>query len=106
MNDNNVYYANLPNKNGNYVKTKIPQYVVDILKNVTLLYDYTLKLTGINPQRPAYGIEKDIEALKKWAKRYHTDFSVKSINKCPKNYYVLFEMFDPVVYQLEKIGLL
>lgn len=98
--------AYLPNKQGHYKPVRVPQYIQDILKNVTNEYDYTWRLRGVNSVRPAYGIEADLSKLEKWAKRYHSDFEIKRINKQRRNYYGLFFMSDPIVYQLEKVGLL
>lgn len=96
----------LPNKNGNYKQVKLPNYIVEILKNVRNVSDYTFRLSGVNPVRPAYGVEADLKKLEKWAKRYYADFKILKINSAPKNYYGLFFMTDPVCHQLEKIGYL
>jgi hypothetical protein len=98
--------AYLPNKEGNYKPVKVPQYIQNILENVTHEYDYTYHLNGVNAVRPAYGIEADLNKLEAWVKRYFADFTIKAIHKEPKNYYGVFEMTDPVCYQLEKVGLL
>ena len=98
--------AMLPDREGNYKPTKIPNYISAILKNVTHEYDYTYRLNGVNPMRPTYGIEADLNKLGTWAKRYYADFEVKAIHKFHKNYYGIFFMTDPVCLQLEKVGLL
>ncbi len=98
--------AFLPDKNGNYKETTVPKYILNILENVYNQYDYIFKLRGVNPVRPAYGIEADLLKLEKWAKRYHSDFTIKHIHEERKNYYGLFELTDPVAFQLEKAGLL
>lgn len=106
MTDNKEVIAYLPNKEGNYKPTRIPDYIRSILENVTHEYDYTYRLNGVNSVRPAYGIEADLQKLETWVKRYFADFEIKVIHKETKNYYGIFFMTDPVCNQLEKVGLL
>lgn len=105
-NTDTAVIAYLPNKQGNYVPTKVPAYIQAILPQVKTMYDYTYKLVGVNPQRPGYGIRTDLCALEAWVKRYFADFTIKAVHEERKNYYGVFEMTDPVALQLEKVGLL
>ena len=108
-------YVYLPNKHGAYHSVRVPQYVKDILANVKHLYDYTYKLTGVNPVRPGYGIEDDLKKLEAWVAGYHSDFAVKKLNGHNRrrrgvDFFIttsaLFEMTDPVAHQLENARLI
>lgn len=99
-------YVYLPNKDGAYHSVRVPQYVKDILANVKPMYDYTYRLTGVNPQRPGYGIKEDLAKLEAWVTRFHSDFKVKRVNEDRKNYFGVFEMTDPVAHQLENARLI
>jgi len=107
----------LPNKNGNYVETRVPNYIRDILysnrhgkRYLNISYvegkEYGYKLTGWNQTRPGYGIEKDMEAFQKWAKRYYTEICDIHFHKQPRNYFATFTMYDPLALVLEKAGLI
>lgn len=101
----------LPNKKGNPNPTVIPKYIENILirrigsKDVPRIVEvgcYRYRIYGYNPQRPAYGIEADIERLNKWTSRYFCPIEDIKVHTERKNYYVEFSLYDPVVQQLEK----
>lgn len=106
--------AILPDKNGQYKQTKIPQYIQDILKRVKHKYDYTFILYPKYRHGQNKTFRKDIEQLEKWVKRYHADFNIiedhnlyRSRTERQKGInveYYIFEMTDPVLHQLEKAG--
>jgi hypothetical protein len=85
---------------------RVPKYIKAIAENIRCIGHLTYRLKGVNPVRPAYGIEADIMALEKWATRNYADFKVIKINKQPKHYYAVFEMTDPVAQALEREGYL
>jgi len=90
-----------------YSKMLVPYNIQIILKQVRSKFKpYTYHLVGINKQRPRYGISTDIKKLEKWAKLQGADFLIKGYCYEPNNYYVLFEMTDPVVQDLENEGFL
>ena len=107
-------FANLPNSKGHYVKTRVPQYVLNILENVRPAMPYEIGrwgldvfvLQGVNPIRPDYGVPDDLDKLEKWVMRYHADFKTIYINRARKHYYGAFVLTDPVQLQLQKAGLL
>ncbi|MEG1083999.1 MAG: hypothetical protein RSE04_06115 [Hydrogenoanaerobacterium sp.] len=98
--------VSLPNKQGVYRPVVVPEYILDILENVSNQCLYTYKLFGVNPQRLNYGIRLDLEKLEAWAKRYGSNFEIKSIREETNNHYGIFKMTDPVASQLEKVGLI
>lgn len=105
----------LPNKRGDHGPVTVPKYIEEILirrikdKDVPRIVEigcYRYRIYGYNPQRPAYGIEADIEKLNKWTSRYFCPIEDIKIHTERKNYYVDFSLYDPVVQQLEKHGLI
>ena len=109
------YTLYLPNKNGNHKATKIPQYIQDILirrykdkdlPRLVCVGCYRYRMYGYNPQRPSYGIYKDMELLKKWVERYFTVIEDIKYHEERKNYYVEFTMYDTMAQQFEKHGLI
>lgn len=95
----------LPNREGHYKPVKLPKYIQDILSHTrNTNEEYTYKIVGVNPVRPAYGVEPDAEKLVKWASRYHSETKVKRISKQKKDYYATVWLTDPIANQLEKAG--
>lgn len=105
----------LPNKQGHFHSTKIPQYVLEILlqrkKNnyfprIHEIGCYQYRIYGYNPQRKFYGIHDDINKFSKWINKYFSSIENIQFHESRNNYYVDFEMFDPIVQQLEKNNLI
>lgn len=85
-------------------KVKIPKYMREILENVEVTQEpYGFILRGVNQNRPAYGIYKDMEKIKKWAEMNHAGCEVIKYNEERKNYFVHFHMTDPTACIVEKI---
>lgn len=64
----------LPNRHGNFIATVLPKYIEKILfrrikdKDVPRMIEigsYRYRIYGYNPQRPAYGVDADIQKLNK-----------------------------------------
>ena len=101
----------LPNSHGNFVATALPKYIEEILfrrikdKDVPRMIEigsYRYRIYGYNPQRPAYGVEADIQKLNKWTSRYFCPIEDIKIHEERKNYYVDFTLYDPMAQQFEK----
>lgn len=112
----------MPNKHGGYQRVKIPAYMDRVLFDrrwgktkirIREIGHYWYKIEGWQSNRPAYGIEKDIELLKMWLDRYAKfcdGTSLETItdvvfHKERKNYWVKFKMVDPFAMELERAGL-
>ncbi|ALA07288.1 hypothetical protein SECTIM467_164 [Brevibacillus phage SecTim467] len=85
-------------------KAVIPKYIRDIAENVRCTGLYTYKLVGVNRYRPNYGIYDDFEKLSIWAERNGAEVIVKEVSDVKFDYYIVFEMTDPVVQALESEG--
>lgn len=105
----------LPDKNGNHKETVVPKYIEEILirrhkdkdiPRVTEIGCYRYRIRGYNASRPSYGIDADIEKLNKWTSRYFCPIEDIEFHREKKNYYVDFTLYDPVVHQFEKHGLI
>ena len=104
--ENGSVFTYLPNKNGDFKRVKLPEYLLDILENVTNESLETYRLQGVNSIRPGYGVRSDIRKLEAWVTRFWSSFELLYVNESPKNYYGIFRMTDPVAHALEKCGLL
>jgi len=114
MENNNIIY--LPNKNGDYVETKIPKYIIELLPRIKNQYDYVFKLKAKYPHGQNKQLHKDMENIIKWATKYFAECYIiednnhwrskserqRGINE--ENY--IFFMSDPVYNQLQKYGYL
>lgn len=105
----------LPNKNGNPSHTPMPKYIEEIIvrrigdKDVPRIREvgpYRYRIFGYNAARPSYGIYADIEKFKKWCSRYFCELEDIVFHEERKNYYVEFNMYDPIAQQFEKAGLI
>lgn len=113
----------LPTRAGHYKDVSIPVYLEDVLferrwgkekLRIVEVGHYWYRIHGWNYSRRAYGIEKDIELLKRFLDRFATfddgsrleTITQVRFHKAPKNYYVTFKMVDPYAQALESAGLI
>lgn len=109
----------LPNRNGDWDLVRLPDYV----RNAILRRDssgaycsriyktnspYIYKIYGTNPNRKDYGLVHDFTKLQKWIKLKwsYTTCELKDIHREPKNYWITFELSDPLALGFEKSGLI
>lgn len=122
MNEIKKWTIYLPQRNGGYAEIEIPKYLDRVLfenpwdrKGLRIkdIGQYWYKIQGFEKERPAYGIEKDIELLKRFLdrfSRFSDGTSLQTItdikfHKEKKNYYVKFKMVDPYSLAMERAGL-
>lgn len=121
MKDKVKRVVSLPDRLGNWNLVKLPNYVSGAIlsycrdglyrpkiKETSSPYVYRMDGASSDRNRKDYGLLNDFKKIQKWVTKHwpYATCELKYIHRERKNYYLMFELSDPVALGLEKAGLI